>query len=207
MERVTILGDSYSTFAGCVPEGNYLYYPNAGIPEIKSPADTWWSLLTTRRGMRLLVNDSSSGTTVSARVRPEHKPSDAFIHRMKNTLSDRGVCGEKPDVILLFGATNDSWIDNEVGALQFADWTEADLCRVLPAYCYMLDYVTAHNPQARIVGIINTDLKEAIQCGIAQACAHYGVASVQLHDISKINGHPDAMGMRQICAQVDAALG
>lgn len=206
MKTVTILGDSYSTFAGCVPEENYLYYPNEGIADVASPADTWWSLLLERRQLRLLVNDSSSGTTISTHVRPAHQVTDAFVCRMKHTLSNQGVSGERPDVILIFGATNDSWIENEVGELQFANWTDEDLRRVLPAYCYLLDYVTAQNPQAKIVGIINCDLKESIQRGIAQACAHYGVTSVQLHDISKINGHPDKLGMQQICDQVDAVL-
>ena len=204
---VTILGDSYSTFKDCLPEGNYVYYPREGIENVKSPEDTWWHQLIEKRQMELLLNDSSSGTTVSTRVREQHKTADAFICRMKKSLSKRGVDGKKPDLILLFGGTNDSWIGNEAGELQFKNWSEDDLKRVLPAYCYMLDYVKKHNPKAQIVSVINCDLREDIMTGIAAACAHYDVTSVQLHDISKITGHPDAKGMQQICDQVDAALG
>lgn len=203
---VTILGDSYSTFAGCLPEGNYVYYPREGIEDVQSSEDTWWKQLIARRDLELLVNDSSSGTTVSTRVREHHTVADAFVSRMKNSLSAAGMNGKKPDLILIFGGTNDSWIDNEAGELQFGDWLEEDMKRVLPAYCCMLDYVQKNNPQAQIVGIINCDLREEIQKGIAAACAHYGVQSVQLHDISKVMGHPNQEGMHQICDQVDAAL-
>ena len=203
---VTILGDSYSTFKGSVPEKNYLYYPNEGIPDVASSADTWWSLLIEKCGLKLLLNDSSSGTTISTRVRPEHTIEDAFINRMKHSLSEEGVNGERPGVILIFGGTNDSWIGNEAGEVQFENWTDEDLVRTLPAYCYLLDYVTKQNPQAKIVCIFNCDIREEIQRGQAQACAHYGVTGVQLEGVSKINGHPDKLGMQQICDQVSAAL-
>ena len=203
---VTILGDSYSTFKGCLPENNYVYYPREGIEDVASPADTWWHQLIARRNLELLLNDSSSGTTVSTRVREHHKISDAFINRMKHSLSGEGVNGQLPGLILIFGGTNDSWIDNTAGVPKYENWTDDDLLQVLPAYCYMLDYIIKQNPQAKIACIINCDLREEIMNGIAQVCAHYGVLSVQLHDISKITGHPDKLGMSQICDQVDEAL-
>lgn len=199
---VTILGDSYSTFKGHVCEGNYIYYPHEGIEDVVSVEDTWWHQLVRNHGMNLLVNDSSSGTTVCTRVREAHKISDAFVMRMQNTL-----CGkEQPDFILLFGGTNDSWIDDPVGELQFENWTDEDLQSVLPAFCYMVDYVKAHNPQATIAGIINCDIKDEIRDGFAKACEHYGITGIRLHDISKKNGHPDKLGMRQIAEQVADAL-
>ncbi len=95
----------------------------------------------------------------------------------------------------------------EVGVNQYADWTDADLKQFLPAFCYMLDYVTGQNPQAQIAAIVNTDLADGMAEGMQQACEHYGVQCILLHDISKVCGHPDRQGMRQIAEQVDAALG
>ena len=204
---LSILGDSYSTFKGWLPEGNYIYYPNENVPDMTRAEDTWWQLLIARRGFRMLINDSSSGTTVSTSVRPQHVISDAFVMRMKNSLSEHGVNGEKPDCILLFGGTNDGWTGVEVGVNQYADWTDADLKQFLPAFCYMLDYVREQNPQAQIAAIVNTDLADGMAEGMQQACEHYGVQCVLLHDISKVCGHPDRQGMRQIAEQVDAALG
>ena len=205
-KTLAILGDSYSTFEGCLPKGNYVYYPNENVPDMTRAEDTWWQLLIAKRGFRLLINDSSSGTTVSTSVRPEHVITDAFIMRMKNSLSAAGVNGEKPDCILLFGGTNDGWTDVPVGENQYADWTDADLKRILPAFCYMLDYVTKQNPQAEIAAIVNTEFADDMTEGMREACAHYNVKCILLHDISKVCGHPDRQGMRQIAEQVDAAL-
>ena len=205
-KTLAILGDSYSTFEGWLPKGNYIYYPNENVPDMTRAEDTWWQLLIAKRGFRLLINDSSSGTTVSTSVRPEHVITDAFIMRMKNSLSAAGVNGEKPDCILLFGGTNDGWTDVPVGENQYADWTDADLKRILPAFCYMLDYVTKQNPQAEIAAIVNTEFADDMTEGMREACAHYNVKCILLHDISKVCGHPDRQGMRQIAEQVDAAL-
>jgi len=203
---LVILGDSYSTFEGCIPEGNYVYYPNPDIPDVACADDTWWRQLIARRNLRLLMNDSFSGSTVSTRVRENHTVADAFVSRMKNTLSAGGTGGEKPELILIFGGTNDSWIDNEVGSVQYGGWSEADLKQVLPAFCSLLDYVIRCNPQAAVVGIVNSDIKPEIQSGIEEACAHYGAASLRIRNISKINGHPDGLGMRQIAEQIDDFL-
>jgi len=202
-----ILGDSYSTFAGCIPEGHFVYYPREGIADVRSPEDTWWHQLAAMRGLRILVNDSFSGSAVALRVREGHMPADSFVSRMKVTLSEKGVNGGKPELILIFGGTNDSWIDNEVGQPQYEGWTREDLQRVLPAYCHLLDYVTRNNPQAVVVGVINCDIKPAIQDGMEEVCRHYGASAVRLENVSKISGHPDRVGMMQIARQIDAALG
>lgn len=205
-KTVTILGDSYSTFAGCVPEGNELYYPNDGIPDVKTVRDTWWRLLLDRTGMRLIMNDSYSGATVCTSVRPEHPISAAFVHRMKTALPRNGIRGEKPDVILLFGGTNDSWMEIPLGETQYDGWTDRDLKKALPAFCYMLHYVTAENPQARTFVLINTEMQPDYVLGIREACAHFGISSVPLHEIDKMWGHPTRLGMRQIADQAQAAI-
>ena len=203
---LTLLGDSYTTFKGCIPEENYVYYPHVNVPDMQRAEDTWWRLLMGMRNLRLLVNDSSSGTTVSTSVRPHHKIDDAFVMRMKNSLSAAGVNGEKPDCILLFGGTNDGWTDVPVGEVQYENWTEEDLKRFLPAFCYMLCYVTSQNPDAAVAAIVNTDLAEGMPQGMQAACAHYGVHCILLRDISKSHGHPDCEGMRQVARQVNDAL-
>ena len=204
---LVLLGDSYTTFAGYLPEGNYVYYPNPqSVPDVTDVEMTWWKLLIRKQHLRLLCNESSSGTTISARVRETHNPGDAFISRMKRVLGPDGVNGEKPQLILIMGGTNDSWIGNEAGELQFENWTDETLQQVLPAACYMLDYITTHNPNAAILFMINSELREEITEGLAAVCEHYGVKTLRLQDISKQNGHPDILGMQQIAHQVDLAL-
>ena len=70
----------------------------------------------------------------------------------------------------------------------------------------MLDYITTHNPNAAILFMINSELREEITEGLAAACEHYGVKTLRLQDISKQNGHPDILGMQQIAHQADLAL-
>ena len=204
---LTILGDSYSTFEGHIPEGNYVYYPRpAMVDDVLAVEETWWHQLIGERSLRLLINESSSGTTVCTTVRPAQAVKDAFVSRMKRSLSAQGINGETPDCILLFGGTNDSWIDVPIGALQYENWTEEDLKSMLPAYCYMVAWVQEQNPQAEIFCILNTDLKPEIRSGMAEAAAHYGVHTVALHDIDKQNGHPSKLGMQQIMRQVSEAM-
>ncbi len=204
---VVILGDSYSTFEGCVPSHQKVYYPNPEkVPELTRVEETWWRRLTTRRSMRILINDSYSGSTVCNHVRDGQPPESAFIYRMHITLSEQGINGEKPDVILIFGATNDSWLDRRIGSVQYENWSEEDLCAVLPAYCHLLDYVTRCNPQAKIYCIVNDVLKPEIHDGLAQAAAHYGAKAVLLEGVDKSFGHPTCLGMAQIAEQVERAL-
>ena len=197
-----ILGDSYSTFRGYIPEGNSVYYPYKDVDDVLQVEHTWWHQLMTKYNMTLLVNDSWSGATVCTHTRDGQPFISAFTERAKRSFS-----GEtKPDYIFLFGCTNDSWLDRTIGQVKFADRTEEDLHQVLPAYCFCLEYLTKNNPQAKIVAVVNTGLKPEIAAGMQEAAAHYGATLVALHDIDKQHGHPTALGMRQITEQVEAAL-
>ena len=197
-----ILGDSYSTFAGAIPQGNECYYPSPIVEDVCRVEDTWWHILMTRRGLQLLVNDSYSGATVCTHTRNGQPFSSAFTERAKRSFS-----GEKQmDYIILFGGTNDSWLERTIGQVKYADRTQEDLKQVLPAYCEVLEYLITHNPNSQIIAVVNTDLHKDIHNGILDAATHYGVAVVLLDAISKQYGHPNALGMGQIADQIEAVL-
>lgn len=204
---VVILGDSYSTFEGYVPAHQAFYYPKPEkVPDLSRVEETWWHQLTQRRNLRILINDSYSGSTVCNHTRDGQPPESAFISRMHVTLSDSGVNGEKPDTIIIFGATNDSWLDRGIGVVKYGGWTEEELFCVLPAYCHLLDYVTKCNPQAEVFCVVNDVLKPEISEGLAAAAAHYGVRAVMLAGIDKSNGHPTVKGMAQIAQQIEMEM-
>lgn len=204
---VAILGDSYSTFRGFIPEERECYYPSPErVDDVLVVEDTWWHQLFAKRNMNLLFNDSWSGSTVCKDVRDCHPPESAFVLRMKKSLSPTKAGEQSPACILLFGGTNDSWLGRELGHLTYQNWTEQDLRQVLPAYCYMLDYVCKSNPDATVFCILNTQLNPRIHEGILTACRHYGAVAIELHDINKKCGHPSCLGMRQIAQQIDEAL-
>ena len=198
----SIMGDSYSTFVGYIPENYSAYYPNPEkVPDLLQVEQTWWHQLMTKRNMELLENDSYSGSTVCTVVRPEQKLSASFVRRSECCLR-----GKQPDFLMVFGCTNDNWLDREVGQVQFADWTEEDLQKVLPAYCYVLHQLKAANPTSKFLCIINTNFKQPLLEGLLCAAQHYGATAVQLQDIDKSNGHPTALGMSQIAQQIEKAM-
>ena len=105
-KKVSILGDSYSTFYGAVePEGNEVWYFPDDKPEktdVTSPEQTWWRIFMERTGYELERNNSYSGSTVCNRG---YKGDDYSRRSFINRMSDLG----EPDLILIFGATNDYW--------------------------------------------------------------------------------------------------
>lgn len=196
---VAILGDSYSTFDGFVPEGNAIWYssvPN-GRNDVTSVEQTWWKQFCDAGEYELVLNDSYSGSTICNTGYGRADYSDrSFITRVGRSVKDN------PDLLLIFGATNDSWADAPVGELQFSDWTEADLYKCLPAYCYMLDWLKSNAPQTSPVCILNSELKYEVTAGIMEACRHYDVPYILLKDIEKLDGHPSIAGMTQISMQL-----
>ena len=90
--------------------------------------------------------------------------------------------------------------------MQFSDWQEKDLFKVLPAVCYFLYSIKAALPDAEILCVINTDMKAEIQDCMEKAAEHYGLKSLRLHDVDKENGHPTVKGMTEICDQIIAVI-
>lgn len=201
----SILGDSYSTFKGFIPEGYAYHYPNPeSVADVLSVEDTWWRKLVNEWGMRLLANNSFSGATVCTHGREYLPTSSSFVARTSISL-----CGDdqqEPDYIFVFGCTNDSWLEREIGQVQYDGWNEEDLRCVIPAYCYILDRYSTTYKNTKLVSVINTDLNPEIVKGILAASAHYGAIAVELNDIDKQDGHPSALGMSQVAAQICQAI-
>lgn len=152
--KLYIIGDSYSTFEGCIPEGFAAWYFSGGtdVTDVTEKNETWWHMLISKTGMPLLLNNSWSGAPV--------------------------------------------------GSLQWENWTDEDLKKVLPAFCYLLCRAKKVLPNTQTAVIINTELKPEIENGMTAACEKQGIEYIKLENISKQNGHPDKEGMKQICSQV-----
>ena len=183
VKTFTILGDSYSTFEGYIPEGNACWYFTTphGENDVTNVEQTWWHIFAKQNGYELLLNDSYSGSTICNTGYDGADYSDrAFITRMFN------VTAGNPDLIIVFGGTNDSWANAPIGELKYNDWTSSDMYSCLPSCCFMLEHLTAVAKDAQIVFLINSELKEEITEGIIEACKHYGVQSLLLKDIDKI---------------------
>ena len=61
-------------------------------------------------------------------------------------------------------------------------------------------------PHGQVYFIVNVDLHPKIGETVEAACAHYGAGCIRLHDIDMINSHPTAVGMEEICQQVEETV-
>ena len=204
-KRFAILGDSYSTFRGFIPAENEPYYPDLNaVPDVRCVEDTWWHRLAESTGMVLTVNDSYSGSTVCTQVREGHPIWNSYVRRAETV--DYSGGGTDPDYILIFGGTNDSWLEREIGEPLYEEATAEQLRQVLPAFCHVLKVFARRYPHAKLVAVVNTELDPRIMEGMAQAAVHLGAKVAVLSDIEKYNSHPTSAGMAAIARQVEAVL-
>jgi lysophospholipase L1-like esterase len=199
---ISILGDSYSTFKGYViPDTNYVWYPQekAENNDVQDVRQLWWHQMIREHGYRLCQNNSFSGATI---CHTGYKGDD---------YSDRSFCTRlrylgSPDVILVFGGTNDSWAKSPIGDFQYGNWQKSDLYNFRPAMAYLLANLQNYYPGTEVYVIINTELSEEVTSSMKTICDHYNVKYIQLVDIEKQWGHPSQKGMKAIADQVAAAL-
>lgn len=198
-QKISILGDSYSTFYGYVtPDTNLCWYAVPGEKkenDVRQVEETWWYHFINDNGYQLERNNSYSGSTVCHTGYEKKDYSDrSFVTRMDNL--------GNPDIIFIFGGTNDSWAGVPIGEFQYGGWTKADLYSFRPAFCRLLAYVTERYSDATVYNITNSELSEDITDSMYEICRHYGVANIRLHDIDKQWGHPSVKGMRDISEQI-----
>lgn len=202
-KAVSILGDSYSTFEGFVtPATNELWYyaqGERGRTDVMDVSQTWWHQLIANQGWKLCVNNSYSGATISyTGYSGNDYSARSFLTRMK----DLGC----PDIIFIFGATNDSWAGSPIGEYQYDNLAKANLWNFRPAMALMLDWMTKRYLGADIYFILNDGLRAEINESVKTICQHYGVKCIELGGIDKQSGHPSVKGMKQIAEQVTNAL-
>ena len=212
-KRFMILGDSYSTYAGCIPKGYATYYSPEGDPNSDHTVkkmqkkDTWWQRMIDATGAELVLNNSWSGSTICYTGRSgDCSRTSSYIYRYRQLYENGFFDDNDIDTVLVFGGTNDSWIDVPLGEVMLSDWQESDLYNVLPAICHLMYSLKHDLPHARIVFIANCDIKQELVDCMKQAAEHYGAEVVELCGIDKQFGHPTPLGMSQICDQVTSLL-
>ena len=193
-KKVSILGDSYSTFIGIIPANYSSFYPN-DRNDVTEIGQTWWSLYIQAKGYTLEKNDSWGGTTICGTGYGRMDSSrNNFIARVDSL--------GNPDLIFVFGGTNDAWANSPMGEYQYSDWTKEDCKNFRPAVACLIDLLKQRYPNAEFCFILNSDLNETVNESMREICNHYNVKLVELHDIEKQNGHPSINGMKSICEQL-----
>ena len=201
-KSVTIFGDSYSTFENylsCDTNAVWYFQGKQKKTDVTDVEQTWWHMLLKEKGWKLECNNSFSGSTICyTGYRKEDSQNRSFHNRLRYLGS--------PDIILVFGATNDCWAKSPIGDYKYSDWTKKDLYSFRPAMAAMCDGLKKRYPNVDIYFIMNCDLTETITTSCRTICNHYGIPMIELHDVDKINGHPSIKGMKTIAEQVGAAV-
>ena len=196
--RVSVLGDSYSTFQGYIPEGNETWYytpADTSRTDVDNVTQTWWWQVINQAGCLIEKIDSYSGATVSNHgYNNEDYSYRSFVTRLPRLGS--------PDVIFIFGATNDDWAGTELGDYQYDDFAQADFFTYRPALAYLLLQAKERYPNVRIFFLINDILDKDFKESTKVICNHYDIPYIELKDIDKKQNHPTVKGMRSIAQQV-----
>ena len=201
-KNVLIIGDSYSTFEGYIPEGYGIYYYEAGREDndLTRVEETWWNLLSKELDLNVVHNNSWSGSTVSytGYGNTDRSHSTSFIYRL-NQLYENGFFEKnKIDTVFIFGGTNDCWAESPLGAETLTDFSHENLFNVLPALAYIIKRTKEILPDANVLFIVNDDLKPEIESTVVKASKFFGTSYVLLRNIDKSNRHPTVKGMKQI---------
>ena len=214
---VSILGDSYSTFEGCLAtDSNEVWYYPVDSPkhhkgnDVGEASQCWWSIVIKEMGATLERNNSFSGSTICRTGYAKDKTGDRVPLKGYEQMCDytnrsfisRSNALGNPDIILICGGTNDSWCGAPIGDYVYGNWTDLQLYTFRPAMAKLLADLRQHYPQARLLFMLNSELKESINESVHTICRHYGVDCLDLHDIDKQRGHPSQKGMKAIAEQV-----
>ena len=209
--KFSVLGDSFSSLEGTVdPETNDIWhYDNIGVT---SPEQMWWHKVSTTMEWPLDKNNSFSGSLIcnfSDFNGGDHYLPNSFINRMDN-LGD-------PDVILVFGGTNDIYKRAPLGDFVYGDWTEEQLCAFRPAMAYLLDNLKTLYPKAEVYFLVDMELcindttiddsiRLAYLDSMHRIASRYHVPCIDIYGIHKAWWHPDEEGQDGIARQVIEAL-
>ena len=143
-KTISIQGDSISTFAGTITDGNAAYY-SASHKFVNSIDATWWGLLINECRMRLIRNDAWSGSRISG-TGNNAMCSVARCSNMKHiNLTVNTHPYAAPEIIVVMAGTNDVSGNVEMGTADGAVTT------YMGAFKTMLANLKAQYRNAKIV--------------------------------------------------------
>lgn len=209
--RVSLIGDSISTFEGYMPAGYTWHYPNS-TADVDVVEKTWWHRLIYHymENAELDMNLSFSNTTVTMNQDKNNVGVYWYGHDFCSRFIECKGMGD-PDVILIHGGTNDHGhntgeflignmsmksSDNPSDYLMNLIFTQADKAKTveqaeaLPydnfvrAYTKLVRMMQTRHPKAMIICIIGDSVGDAMQYCIHTIAKHYGCKVVDFYAIN-----------------------
>lgn len=146
-KKVSIIGDSISTFNGHNPSGYAVFYPKGNVTSV---TQTWWHQVITELDMTLLKNCSWSGSECYGDSTSTTSAVAGCSTKRINDLANGSI---KPDIVFCYIGINDFF--NGVG---LSDWdsTKAipvestEINNFLDAYVIMINKIRNTYPDSRV---------------------------------------------------------
>lgn len=178
-KTISIQGDSISTFAGTVTDGNAAYY-SASHKFVNSIDATWWGLLINECRMRLIRNDAGSGTRISG-TGDNAMCSVARCSNIRhiNAAVDTYQYGA-PEIIVVMAGTNDVSGNVEIGTADGAVTTYMGAFKTmlanLKSQCRNAKIVVFQLYRGNVLDYVNSGGKYQYeyQEAMANLCRRYG---------------------------------
>ena len=179
-KTISIQGDSISTFAGTITDGNATYY-SASHKFVNSIDATWWGLLINECRMRFIRNDAWSGSRISG-TGDNAMCSVARCSNIKhiNSTVDTYQCGA-PEIIVVMAGTNDVSGNVEMGTADGAVTTYMGAFKTmlanLKSQCRNAKIVVFQLYRGNVLDYANSGGKHQYeyQEAMANLCRRYGV--------------------------------
>lgn len=196
--KISILGDSISTFAGYTPQSGVFYDSYVQWETgVKSVEDTWWMQVIQALKGELGMNNSIAGSMVSGNL-----PTSAMSFERIQTLGENGI----PDIILVSAGCNDWGFC--VLPEEFESAYQIMLHRLKTTYphtqIWCCTLPEGKEPQGQMFFNVDGTISKRIYSDIIRNCAQK--AEVHLADLEKnqkeyetIDGvHPNKTGMKTL---------
>ena len=144
-KKFSILGDSISTYGEYLPEGFGTYYPRGDVNDVQY---TWWKLLESKTGMKMLKNASWSGS----RTIGDSQDATGRVACSDKRIAELADGSTTPDVIIVEIGTNDFGYNSELGEYAYgaARPSEGQINTFCDAYSLMLYKIHQAYPFARV---------------------------------------------------------
>ena len=142
---ISIQGDSITTFAGTITDGNAAYY-SVNHKYVNTIDATWWGLLVNECRMRLIRNDACSGSRISgAGANAMNNTARCAALRNVNSEVDTYQFGA-PEIIVIMAGTNDV-----SGNVALGEIGSTDVTNYIGAFTMMLRNIKTQCRNSKIV--------------------------------------------------------
>jgi len=142
-KKISVIGDSISTFSGYSSSNNY--YPKGNVD---SANEIWWKKAANSLGMDICKINALSGR----RLTTTKTGNTSAVEKCTNVTSN----GEEPDVIISFVGVNDFINGVELGRMSsskvnLTSAVSSNTTKFVDAYCVMINKLRSNYPDAKIV--------------------------------------------------------